>query len=498
MVRGGFRPPTCVCFRHIYMSQATGWIETDIPARLDRLPWSRWHWLIVVGLGITWLLDGLEVTLAGSLVGMLRSPQSLGLSEAQVGVSATAYLAGAVVGALVFGYLTDRWGRRKLFFITLLLYLTATGLTAFSWDFWSFVLFRALTGAGIGGEYAAINSAIDELIPARVRGQVDLFINSTFWVGAAIGALASIVLLNGRWFGPNVGWRLAFGIGTTLGVGILLVRRHIPESPRWLMTHGRQEEAERILCDVEAAVASSGCPIPEAAVTVRLGAHERTPWAQIWYSLIHEHRSRSVLSLTLMVAQAFFYNAMFFTYGLVLMRYYHTPAEGVGFYILPFALGNFLGPLVIGKLFDSIGRKPMIAITYAGAGVLLLITGWMFKEDILTATMQAISWSVIFFIASAAASSAYLTVSEVFPLEIRALAIAVFFASGTLVGGVSAPALFSRLIATGSRDVLFRGYAAAAVVMIVAAVVELFLGVKAERQPLESISTPLSSRATGA
>jgi MFS family permease len=477
------------------MSQSANWIETDIPARLDRLPWSRWHWLIVIGLGITWLLDGLEVTLAGSLVGMLRSPLSLGLSEAQVGASATGYLAGAVIGALIFGYATDRLGRRKLFFLTLVLYLVATGLTAFSWNYWSFVLFRTLTGAGIGGEYAAINSAIDELIPARVRGQVDLIINATFWIGAAIGAVASIALLNAFSLGPNTGWRLAFGIGATLGCGILLVRRHVPESPRWLLTHGRPDEATRVVNEVESEVASSGHRLPESIGTVRFVVRDHTPWREIWQSMFGANRGRSVLSLILMAAQAFFYNAMFFTYGLVLMRYYAIPGERIGFYMLPFALGNFLGPLLVGRLFDSIGRKRMIAITYAGAGILLLATGWLFKENLLSVTMQAAAWSVIFFVASSAASSAYLTVSEIFPLEIRALAIAVFFAAGTLIGGVGAPALFSRLIATGSRDVLFLGYAAASAFMIVAAIVELFLGVAAERQPLESISLPLSSRA---
>ncbi len=477
---------------------ATNWIETDIPARLDRLPWSSWHWLIVIGLGITWLLDGLEVTLAGALVGMLRNPQSLGLSEAEVGASATAYLAGAVAGALLFGYATDLLGRRKLFFLTLLLYLTATGLTALSWNFASFVVFRALTGAGIGGEYAAINSAIDELIPARVRGHVDLIINATFWIGAAVGSLASIVFLDTRWFAPNVGWRLSFGIGAVLGLGILFVRRHIPESPRWLLIHGRGHEAEEVLGKVESELAAGGHRLDTAHGKIHFAARHRTPWREIWRSMVHDHFSRSILGLVLMASQAFFYNAIFFTYGLVLMRYYGTPAGSVGLYLLPFALGNFFGPLLMGRLFDSVGRKPMIAITYAGAGILLFVTGWLFKEGLLSASLQTAAWSAIFFIASSAASSAYLTVSEIFPLEIRALAIAVFFAAGTLVGGVSAPALFSRLIATGSRDVLFDGYAAASVLMIGAAVAELFIGVAAERQPLESISTPLSGVRPGA
>jgi len=473
-------------------------VETDVPARLDRLPWSRWHWMVVIGLGITWLLDGLEVTLAGSLVGMLKDPRSLGMSDPQIGVTATAYLAGAVVGALFFGYLTDRLGRRKLFFLTLILYLSATALTALSWNFWSFVVFRVFTGAGIGGEYAAINSAVDELIPARVRGRVDLIINSTFWIGAAIGALASIFLLSGR-FSPNTGWRFAFLIGAILGCVILFVRRHIPESPRWLMTHGQEEEAERIVGEVEEAVEhavhKTDADLPQAQGTVRLVVRDHTPWKEIFRAMFRDNRERSMLGLTLMVAQAFFYNAVFFTYGLVLLRFYKIDASKIGIYLLPLALGNFCGPLLIGKLFDTIGRKPMIAATYAGSGILLFVTSWMFKQDMLTAHMQAVSWSVIFFIASSAASSAYLTVSEVFPLEIRALAIAVFYACGTLVGGVGAPALFGRLIATGSRTVLFWGYTAGAALMVIAAGVELWKGVAAERKSLESISAPLTSRA---
>jgi MFS family permease len=483
-------------------SDASGWIETNVPARLDRLPWSRWHWLVVIGLGITWLLDGLEVTLAGSLAGMLKSPQSLGFSDTQVGAIATAYLAGAVSGALIFGYLTDRLGRRKLFFLTLLLYLCATALTAFSWNFGSFALFRALTGAGIGGEYAAINSAIDELIPARVRGRVDLMVNSTFWIGAAAGAVATIVLLDSGWFGPNLGWRLAFGIGALLGCAILLVRRHIPESPRWLMTHGQEQEAERIVSEVEskvsseiAGVVSNQARLPEPEGTVRLVVRDRTPWNEIWRAMFQEHRRRSILGFTLMAAQAFFYNAVFFTYGLVLLTFYHAAPERLGLYLLPVALGNFAGPLLLGKLFDSIGRKPMIAATYAGSGILLFVTGYLFRENVLTARTQVMCWSAIFFVASAAASSAYLTVSEVFPLEIRALAIAIFYACGTLVGGVGAPALFGRLIATGSREALFMGYAGGAALMLIAAGTELWLGVAAERQPLEKISAPLASRA---
>ena len=471
------------------------WIDSDVPARMDRLPWSGWHWLIVSALGITWALDGLEVTLAGALGGVLKEPQTLGLSDAQVGLSASCYLAGAVIGALIFGYLTDRLGRKRLFYVTLLVYLAATGLTAFSWSFASYACFRAITGAGIGGEYAAINSAIDELIPARVRGQVDLIINSTFWVGAAIGAAATIVLLDPRFLPVWLGWRFAFGIGALLGLIVLFFRHWVPESPRWLMTHGRNDEAERIVAEVERKVADRLADLPpiEGGKT-RIKTRRHTPSREIWQAIAYEHRSRSLLGLALMIAQAFFYNAIFFTYAQVLTKFYHVPANGVSWYLFAFALGNVFGPVVIGHLFDSIGRKPMIAGTYALSGILLAVTGWLFDEGVLTAVTQTVAWTVIFFIASAAASSAYLTVSEIFPLEIRALAIAIFYAIGTLAGGVGAPALFGYLIGTGSRGQLFCGYLVGAALMIGAAIVELAIGVKAERQSLESIAAPLSSR----
>jgi MFS family permease len=471
-------------------------VETQVPARLDRLPWSGWHWMVVIALGITWLLDGLEVTLSGSLAGILKNPKTLGFSDAQIGLTATFYLAGAVVGALFFGYLTDRLGRKKLFTITLLLYLTATALTAFSWNFASFAFLRVLTGAGIGGEYAAINSAIDELIPGRVRGHVDLLINSTFWIGAAIGSGASLILLEPGRFPINLGWRFAFGIGAALGCIILYMRRHVPESPRWLMIHGEEGEAEKITGEIENAV-THGHPekLPAAEGTLCIHVQKRTPWRAIWQSMAYEHRSRSVLGFSLMVTQAFFYNAVFFTYGLVLLRYYHVPATSLGLYLVPLAIGNFLGPLLLGRLFDSVGRRFMITLTYVLSGVLLAITSWMFAQGKLTLTEQAISWSVIFFIASSAASSAYLTVSEIFPLEIRALAISIFYASGTLAGGVGGPALFGYLIGTGSRILLFWGYIAGAALMIAGGLTEAFLGVAAEGKSLESIAAPLSSRA---
>ncbi|MEY2520750.1 MAG: hypothetical protein QOF24_2509 [Verrucomicrobiota bacterium] len=487
------------------------WIESYVPARLDRMPWSRWHWLIVGALGATWILDGLEVTLAGSLGGILTHRETLGLSDAQVGASATFYLAGAVIGALLFGYGTDRLGRKKLFFITVAVYLTATALTAFSWSFASYAFFRALTGAGIGGEYAAINSAIDELIPARVRGRVDLMINGSYWVGAAMGAGATIVLLDPRYLPVWLGWRLAFGIGAILGLVVIFFRRWIPESPRWLLIHGRQAEAEQIVDDVERTIAVAAVydrrlfGVTESAIIdrrysdsddppTRVRTRTHTPWHQICHTIVHEHRRRSVLGFDLMLTQAFFYNAIFFTYGLVLMRFYNVPAQNVGLYLLPFALGNVLGPIVLGHLFDTIGRRKMIAATYSLSGILLALTGWLFHAGMLTAQTQTIAWMIIFFVASAAASSAYLTVSEIFPLEIRALAIAIFYAFGTLAGGVGAPILFGWIIGTGSKTALLIGYLVGAALMIIGALVEAFIGVDAERKSLEHVAEPLSCK----
>jgi MFS family permease len=489
------------------------WIESHVPARLDRLPWSRWHWLIVISLGATWILDGLEVTLAGSLAGILTHRETLGLSDAQVGASATFYLAGAVFGALLFGYGTDRLGRKKLFFITVAVYLTATAMTAFSWSFASYAFFRALTGAGIGGEYAAINSAIDELIPARVRGRVDLMINGSYWIGAALGSAATVVLLDPRWLPVWLGWRLAFGIGAMLGLVVIFFRRWIPESPRWLMIHGGNDEAEQTVDEVERTIGAEGkwskgvmeywnekapltpplhhSNLPEEPPT-RVRTRTHTPWREIWQTIVHDHRRRSVLGFVLMLTQAFFYNAIFFTYGLVLMRFYHVPSQSVGLYLLPFALGNVLGPFVIGHLFDTIGRKRMIAATYAISGILLALTGFLFHAGLLTAQTQTLAWTVIFFVASAAASSAYLTVSEIFPLEIRALAIAIFYAFGTLAGGVGAPILFGWIIGTGSKTALLAGYLVGAALMIIGAIVEAWIGVDAERKSLEEVARPLS------
>jgi MFS family permease len=466
-------------------------VRTQIPARLDRLPWSRFHWLVVVALGVTWILDGLEVTFKGAVSGVLQLPETLGFTAAEIGLLGSGYLAGAVIGALVFGRLTDRYGRKRLFFITLAVYLAGVGLSAFSWDFWSFFLFRFVTGCGIGGEYAAINSAIDELIPARLRGRVGLMINGSFWLGAALGSGASVLLLDPARFAPDFGWRLGFGIGAALGLAILFLRRFIPESPRWLLTHGREEEAERIVAGIERAL--GGDLPPPAGPAIVLHPRRSFGLAYVAHVMFTRYRSRSALCVMLMMSQAFLYNAIFFTYALVLTRFYDVPAGRTGLYLLPFAIGNFLGPVVLGHWFDTFGRRSMIALTYGTSAMLLAVTGWLFAEGLLSAVSQTAMWSVIFFFASAAASSAYLSASELFPLEIRALAIAVFFAVGTGTGGVLAPWLFGALIGTGSRDALFAGYLAGAVLMALAVAAVLAYGVRAERKPLEEVSPPLSA-----
>ena len=465
-------------------------IETDIPARLDRLPWGRFHTLVLAALGITWILDGLEVTLAGSVAGALKSSPQLQLTDAQIGLSASLYLAGAVAGAIFFGWLADKLGRKKLFSITVGVYLTATAATAFSVDFYTFALFRMLTGAGIGGEYAAINSAIQELIPARYRGHADLLVNGSFWIGAAMGAAGAVVLLQPGLLPPDMGWRAAFGIGAAVGLIILYLRRFLPESPRWLMTHGRLDEAERVVSAIERQV---GARPPTAALPrIRL-VHRRIRMLEVARTLFHTYPRRSLYCLVLMAAQAFFYNAIFFTYALVLGRFFGIADDRVGLYILPFAAGNFLGPLLLGRLFDVVGRKPMIVITYAASGILLLITALLFVNGLLSATGQTVAWSVVFFFASAAASAAYLTVGESFPLEMRALSIALFYSLGTALGGVVAPWLFGVLIGTGERGAIAWGYAFGASLMLIAAAVTIKLGVAAERRSLEHVARPLSS-----
>jgi MFS family permease len=446
-------------------------VETDTPARLD----------------------GLEVTLAGAVSPALKESPRLHFSNADVGLASSAYIAGAVLGALFFGWLTDRLGRKRLFFVTLAVYLVATAATALSWNLWSFALFRFFTGAGIGGEYTAINSTIQELVPARYRGWTDLVINGSFWIGAALGAAGSIVLLDPTTLAPDLGWRLAFLIGAVLGLVIFFMRFWLPESPRWLMTHGRAEEAEAVLTRIEAEFrARSHRLASEPLPVIRLRARRFTPLAQVVTTLFRVERRRTLVGLSLMAAQAFFYNAIFFTYALVLTDFYGIRADHIGWYLLPFAAGNFLGPVFLGRFFDTIGRRVMIALTYGLSGVLLAGAGYLFAIGVLSATSQTVAWMVIFFFASAAASSAYLTVSEIFPLEIRALAIAFFYAIGTGIGGMAGPWLFGVLIDTGSRWSVFGGYLLGAALMILAALIAARFCVPAERKSLEAVAPPLS------
>jgi MFS family permease len=466
-------------------------VETSIPSRLDALPWSGFHTRVVLALGITWILDGLEVTLAGALSGALKQSTTLHFSNLDLGIANSAYLAGAVLGALGFGWLTDRIGRKKLFFITLAVYLSATAATALSWNIASYALFRFLTGAGIGGEYTAINSTIQELVPARYRGWTDLVINGSFWIGAAMGAVSAIILLDPAVIGPDLGWRLAYLIGATIGLVVLFMRMWIPESPRWLMIHGRPDEAHAIVDDIERSVI--GHQQGETAFAkIRLKMRHHTPLGEVVHTLFSVYRQRALVGLVLMSAQAFFYNAIFFTFALVLTDFYGVSADGVGWYILPFAAGNFLGPLLLGRLFDTLGRRTMIVLTYGLSGLLLALSGYLFSIGALSARGQTIAWMVIFFFASPAASAAYLTVSETFPLEVRALAIAVFYAIGTGIGGVVGPALFGALIDTGSRTSVFAGYLLGSALMIAAAIVAWRYAVAAERKPLEQIARPLA------
>jgi MFS family permease len=472
-----------------------GTIRTKIPARLDRLPWSPFHWRIVIGLGTVWILDGLEVTIVGSIASRLTEDGSgIDLGAGDIGLAAAIYVTGACIGALFFGQLTDRFGRKKLFMATLGVYLVATVATAFADSALYFFVCRFFTGAGIGGEYAAINSAIDELIPARNRGQVDLTINGSYWVGAAIGAIAAIFLLNTDIFAADLGWRLAFGMGGILGIAILIVRRHVPESPRWLFIHGKEDEAERIVDSIEADVREeTGQELPEPDTEMTVRQRKTIPFREIAKVAFKYYPKRSVLGLSLFVGQAFIYNAVTFDLGTILSTFFGVASGSVPYFFAIFALGNFMGPLLLGRLFDTVGRKPMIAGTYllsaaltAGLAILLLgdgLTRWSFIAVV----------GVTFFFASAGASSAYLTVSEIFPMETRALAIAFFYAIGTAIGGITGPLLFGRLIESGNAETVAIGFFVGAAVMAVGGIVELIYGVKAEQTPLEDIAKPLTA-----
>jgi MFS family permease len=470
-------------------------VSTDVPARMDRLPWARWHWMVLVGLGTVWILDGLEVTIVGALGSRLTDPNGgLHLSDSGVGLAASIYIVGAVVGSLGLGYATDRLGRKKLFLVTLLIYLVATVLTAVSFNpVWFFVM-RFFAGFGIGGEYAAINSAVDELIPARLRGTVDLAVNGSYWLGAMAGAALTIPLLNTSLFSANLGWRLAFALGALLGVGILLVRRKVPESPRWLFTHGRADEADRLVSDIERTVTEqTGEQLDDVHDSIRVRQRGKIGFGVVARTLLRDYPRRSVLGLGLFVGQAFLYNAVYFTEALVLSTFFHVSDASAGIYLIPLAAGSLLGPLVLGRLFDTVGRRPMIAISYLGSAALLVVTGILFGSGSLSATTLTIAWTVVFFLASAGSSAAYLTVSEVFPLEIRALCIALFYAVGTGLGGIIGPLLFGSLVGTGHLGAVAVGYYIGAAVMAVGGVLELMIGVEAEGKSLEDLAAPLST-----
>jgi MFS family permease len=470
-------------------------IETRVPSRLDRLPWSKFHWMIVIGLGTVWILDGLEVTIVGSIGQRLTENGSgLSLDASQIGTAAAFYVGGACLGALFFGQLTDRFGRKKLFLLTLGLYIAATIATAFSFSAWYFFAARFFTGAGIGGEYAAINSAIDELIPARLRGRVDLMINGSFWIGAAGGALAAIALLDTALFAANVGWRLAFAIGALLGVGILLVRRNVPESPRWLFIHGRDEEAEAIIGDIEEAIeAETGERLPAVKDSLTIHPRERISFREIAHTAFSKYPRRTVLGLALFVGQAFMYNAVTFDLGTLLGEFFNVASGSVPFYIALFGISNFLGPFTLGRLFDTVGRKPMVSVTYLGSAALTMVLAILLLGNSLTTWSFMALVLAIFFIASAGASSAYLTVSEIFPMETRALSIAFFYAVGTAAGGIAGPLLFGHFIASGSQDQVATGFFIGAAVMALGGIAELLFGVKAEQKQLEDIAKPLTA-----
>ncbi|WP_392966995.1 MFS transporter [Streptomyces sp. LN245] len=475
---------------------ATGTVTTNVPSRLDRLPWSRWHWMIVIGLGTVWILDGLEVTTVGNIAGRLSEEGSgLSITSAQVtGIAAALYVAGACAGALFFGWLTDRHGRRKLFMITLAVYLAATALTALSFDAWWFFTFRFLTGFGIGGEYAAINSAIDELIPARFRGRVDLIINGTYWLGAIGGALLSIVMLNTDIFPKDLGWRLTFALGVVLGLVILLVRRHVPESPRWQFIHGRGEQAEELVASVEEEIEEErGEPLPPPEGEITIEQRKSIGFGVIAKTVFGRYPKRAVLGLALFIGQAFLYNAITFGFGSILTTFFDVPTGGTGYYFAVIAAGNFLGPLLLGKLFDTLGRRVMISSTYLLSGLLLFVTAWLFDQGSLNAVTMTACWCVVLFFASAGASSAYLTVSEVFPMETRAMAIAFFYAIGTAAGGISGPLVFADLTKSGVVADTVLAFQIGASLMCAAGLVAVFLAVKAERRSLEDIAAPLST-----
>ncbi|HTV98884.1 MAG TPA: MFS transporter [Streptosporangiaceae bacterium] len=449
--------------------------------------------MVIIGLGTVWILDGLEVTIVGNISAQLAKPGSgIHITQAQVtGLGAAMYVAGACVGALFFGWLTDRFGRKKLFMITLGVYLLATALTALSFAPWWFFLFRFMTGFGIGGEYAAINSAIDELIPSRHRGMIDIVINGTYWAGAAAGALITVPATSD--LPVAVGWRLCFGLGVVLGLVVLLVRRNVPESPRWLFIHGRADQAEDLVDGIEERVEhETGARLSEPSRSITVRQRKTIGFVTIARTMFTLYPRRTILGFSLFIGQAFLYNAIAFGYAQILTTFFHIKTDP-GYYFAVIAVGNLFGPLLLARLFDTVGRKPMIAGTYILSGLLLLGTAYLFDQGSLNATTMTACWTAVLFFASAGASSAYLTVSEVFPMETRALAIAFFYALGTAAGGISGPLLFSALVSTGKVPDTVIAFSIGAGLMIMAGMVEIFLGVGAERKSLEDIAQPLTA-----
>lgn len=478
------------------MAVQTGLIRTQIPSRLDRLPWSRFHWHVIAGLGTAWILDGIEVTIVGAVAPrMTEAGSGISIGPAGIGTAASTYIAGACLGALFFGHLTDRFGRKRLFMLTLSLYLVATAATAFAFSPWYFFVFRFLTGAGIGGEYAAVNSAVDELIPARARGRIDLAINGSFWFGAILGSAVALFFLDRALFPAGIGWRCCFGIGVLIGLGVLLVRRTVPESPRWLFIHGREEEAERIVASIESGVEEeTNQPLEPVDRSITVRQRRVIGFGEIARTAFRLYPGRSVLALALFVGQAFMYTSVTQNLGTLMSTFFKVSSGIVPVFTMVYAAGNLLGPLALGRQFDTVGRKPMITMTYLGSAVItVLLAGLFTQTDLLGSWTFIIVVMGTFFLASAGASAAYLTASEIFPMETRALAIAFFYAIGTAVGGITGPLLFGHLVSSGQRSQVGIGFLIGAAVMALGGLAELILGVKAEQVPLEDIARPLTA-----
>jgi MFS family permease len=479
-------------------SASGGSIRSTIPARIDRLPWSSFHTKLIIALGVAWILDGLEITVASSVAGALTHADTLNLTPNIANDLGTPYLAGEILGALIFGMFSDRWGRRNLFMITLAVYLVGSGLSALTLGTsagWVIFLYgtRVIAGMGIGGETAAINSAIDEMIPAKYRGRVDIGINGTYWAGAMLGSAATLLFLNA--IPESIGWRLGFLLGPVVGIFIIYIRRNLPESPRWQIMHGREQGAEESISYIEQEVEKTGVALPpiDDSLAIEVKPTDQRGYLTLLWMLFGKYPGRSVLGAGLMITQSFLYNAIFFSFTTVLAAFYGV-GGGAPLYLLAFSIGNLVGPLVLGPLFDTIGRRQMIGGTYLLSGVLLAIIGVLFNTHVLNALSLTISFAIVFFFASAGASAAYLTVSEVFPQEVRAKAIGVFY-SISQAAGILANLFFGALIGTSKHPPtsgLFVGYLSGAGIMIIGGLIAVFLGVDAAGKSLEDVATPLS------